>query len=101
MPRTLAVMYLRRPRFADRSSAAALAYLSTAVTQPAPAAKKNSAWASGGPAEGSRFAEGEQLGRCAAEQSKYYRLYLHSGEITLAAITFDESESLAVAPRRR
>jgi hypothetical protein len=28
----------------------------------------------------------EQLGRCTAEQSKYYRLYLYRGKLTLAAI---------------
>jgi hypothetical protein len=28
----------------------------------------------------------EQLGRCAAEQSKYYRLYLHSFKLAFAAI---------------
>jgi hypothetical protein len=36
---------------------------------------------------GSRRLEGEkQLGRRAAELSKYYRLYLYSGKVTLAAI---------------
>jgi hypothetical protein len=45
---------------------------------------KTSAWASGGRAprrRGAATAGEEQLGRCSAEQSKYYRLYLYSGDL--------------------
>jgi hypothetical protein len=48
--------------------------------------QKPSAWASGGPAGRRRSAGEEQLGRCTAEQRKYYRLYLHSGKVSLAAM---------------
>jgi hypothetical protein len=48
--------------------------------------KTNSAWASGGPAGGGRLAGEEQLGRCTAEQSKFYPLYLYSGKVTNAAM---------------
>jgi hypothetical protein len=47
-----------------------------------------SARASGGPAEGRRIAGEEQVGRFAAEQGKHYRLYLYSGNLTLAAMYF-------------
>jgi hypothetical protein len=47
---------------------------------------KTLAWVSGGPAGGRHVAGEEQLGRCAAEKSKYYRLYLYSGRLTLAAM---------------
>jgi hypothetical protein len=45
-----------------------------------------SGWASGGPAGGGRLAGEEQLGRCTAEKSIHYRLYLYSGKVTLAVI---------------
>jgi hypothetical protein len=47
---------------------------------------KTLARASGGLAGGRRLAGEDQLGRCAAEESKYYRLYLYSGKVTLAAM---------------
>jgi hypothetical protein len=31
-------------------------------------------------------AEEEQLGRCTAEQDKYYRVYLRSGNLALSAM---------------
>jgi hypothetical protein len=47
---------------------------------------KRAAWASGGPA-GGRLLTGEgQLGRCAAELSVFYRFYLYSGKLALAAM---------------
>ena len=61
-----AAMYFRRVRVAGRSFAATL------VTPPA---HKSVARASGDFAGGRRRAGKGQLGRCAAEQSKYYRLY--------------------------
>jgi hypothetical protein len=42
----------------------------------------------------------ERLGRCAAGQSKFIRLYLSSGKLILAATYFDEFESMVVALRR-
>jgi hypothetical protein len=106
---TLAATYLRRVRVVGRSFAEALAHVSNYVTPPASAAKA-SAWASGGlgthfsttavpPApeaqnlgvglrrpRGRSLAGEEQLSKCSAEQIKYYRLYLYSGEVTLAAV---------------
>jgi hypothetical protein len=49
---------------------------------------KTSAGASGGPAGSRRVSEEKQLGRCAAEQSKYNRFCLISGIFTLAAMYF-------------
>jgi len=48
--------------------------------------RETSAWASGGPIGGRRLAGEEQLGRFSVEQSKYYRLYLRIGKLTLAAM---------------
>jgi|AntAceMinimDraft_5_1070358.scaffolds.fasta_scaffold43273_1 hypothetical protein len=48
--------------------------------------QKALACASGGPAGGRPLAGGRGLGRCEAEQSKYYRFYLYSGKLTLAAM---------------
>jgi hypothetical protein len=47
---------------------------------------KTSAWTRGGPAGRKRLAGEEKLGRCRAVQSKYYRLYLHSGKWTPTAM---------------
>ena len=44
--------------------------------------------------------EKKQLGRYEAGQSKYYRLYLYSGKVALAAMYLGESESMAAALRR-
>jgi len=63
-------MYLRRPGIVGRSCAAALAHVSTVVTPLAPAAENLGV---------GRF------GRCTAELSKNFLLYLYSGELTLAA----------------
>jgi hypothetical protein len=52
-----------------------------------PLRKKKSAWAFGGPAGGRRVTGEQQLVTCAAEPSKYYRLYLHSGKVTLDVST--------------
>jgi hypothetical protein len=87
-------MYLRRVRVVGRSFAAALAHLYTAVMPPASAAENL------GVALGVRrrylimvprplpavAAGEEQLGSFATEQSKYHRLYLYSGKVTLAAM---------------
>jgi hypothetical protein len=43
------------------------------------------AWSSGGPTGDRGLAGDEQLGRCTAEQSEFYRLYLHGGNVALAA----------------
>jgi hypothetical protein len=50
--------------------------------------QKTTAWASGSPAGGRRIVEEEQLGRCAAEPSKYYWRYRYSGKLTLAVMYF-------------
>jgi hypothetical protein len=47
--------------------------------------QKNSAWASDGAAGGRPLAGEQQLGRSASEQSRYCQLYMHSGEVSLAA----------------
>jgi hypothetical protein len=46
------------------------------------------AWASGGPAGGGILAEEEQQGRYAAEKTKYYRYFMCSGQMSLAALRF-------------
>jgi hypothetical protein len=47
---------------------------------------KTSAWTFGSLAGGRFLAGEEQLGGCTAKHSKYYRLYLHSDKVTLAAM---------------
>jgi hypothetical protein len=43
----------------------------------------------------------KELGRFAAGECKYYRLYLYSGKLALPASTFDEFGLLAVALQAR
>jgi hypothetical protein len=81
----LAAMYFRRVRAIGRSFAAAPERVSTVVTPPAPAAR-NLGVGLKRPCRGERLAGGEQLGRLTAERSKYYRLCLYSGKLTLAAM---------------
>jgi len=47
--------------------------------------QNTSPWASGGPAGKRRLSGEDQHGRCTAEQSKYYQLYLNIGMASLAA----------------
>jgi hypothetical protein len=82
---TLAAVYLRRVRVFGRSFAAALASVLAVATPSVPAAKKNGVGLRRPGA--ARLAGEEQLGRCTPEQStKYYRLFLCSGKLTLAAM---------------
>jgi hypothetical protein len=79
---TLAAMYLRRVHALCRNSAAALAQVSTVFSPPAPAAQ-NPSVERRPPADlhvrnpRKIQSDSEQLSRCNAEQSKYYRIYLH------------------------
>jgi hypothetical protein len=82
---TLAAMYLRRVRVAGRTFAAALTHVSTIVTPLAPAAQ-NLGVGLRRPCQGHACGRRRRIGRCVAEKSKYYRLYLYSGRLTLAAI---------------
>jgi hypothetical protein len=74
-------------------------YFSIIVVPPAPAAQ-NLGVDLRQPCRGRLLAAEEQLGRCTTEQSKYFRLYLYSGKLTLAAMYLSEFESQAVASRR-
>jgi hypothetical protein len=65
------------------SFAAALTHISIVLRTDVPAAK-TSAWTFGGPAWSRRLAGEGQLGRCTAEQTKYYQLYPNSGKLVLA-----------------
>jgi hypothetical protein len=81
----LAVMYLRRVRVAGRSYAAAPAHVSVAVTLPEPTAQ-NIGLSFRRPCRGRRLAGQNQLGRCAAEQIKCYRLHRYIGKLALAVM---------------
>jgi hypothetical protein len=81
----LAAMYLRRVRVIGRTFEAALTHVSAVVTPPAPAAK-NLGVRFRRPCRGQALSRGGELGRCAAEQRKYYRLHLYSGKLTLATM---------------
>jgi hypothetical protein len=82
---TLAAMYPQRVRVAGCSCAATPAHVSTAVTPPLPAAE-NLGVGLRRPCRGISLAGEEQLGRCTAVHRKYYRLYLYSSKVALAAM---------------
>jgi hypothetical protein len=95
---TLAAIYLRRVRVVGRSFAAALTHLLTVVTPPAPVAQKFgvalvvccrylTVVPMPLPATPRLCRRRRKTTRkISAEQGKYYRLYLHSGRASLAAI---------------
>jgi len=85
---TLTAMYLRRFRIAGLCFAAALTHVPTVVTPPAPAAKKNSAWDSGGLAGGRRVAAywGDGAFCSSAARQAAERLYGHTLRDRLAFI---------------
>jgi hypothetical protein len=82
---TLAAMYFRRARVLDRCFAAALTHVLAAVTPHALAAQ-NLGVGFRRPCRGQAFQQKRQLGRSAADQSKYYRLYMYSSKFTLATM---------------
>jgi hypothetical protein len=97
--RYLAVVARTLPRFAsqvlDQGARAVVCGAARCASQVldrgAQAASRNAVAAAGD----------EQLGRCAAEQSKFYRLYLRSGKVTYAAIYLRRVRFAGVALRRR